>query len=133
MRAMSSRLKRQNFHGTRERGQVALWDLLTVLSGASAVGGGIAAAKAAKEMGGIYFLTAGAIGLLVGVGCVWIIRTPGWKLFELLEARAKLESGSSLRMEFAAGAIYLLAFAWLFISIFLGYQITKLFVNCCLR
>ena len=104
---------------------MALWDLLTVSSGAAALGGAIAAAKVARKIGNTHFLIALAVGLLVAAVCTWIVRAVGRKMFERLLSATRVKQHEKLTLR----AIYALTFGWVIVSPFWGYQITKLFIR----
>jgi hypothetical protein len=116
----------------RARGFVSLWDILTVLAGAVAFGNSWTAVT--------YFGVLGAnrvwaliVGVLVAVGCIWLVRSMGNGLFRLIDKRFSVQDDDSKRkLERALRGVYFGAFLWLIASGVLGFQATKLFINCCL-
>lgn len=100
--------------------RLSLWDALTVLSGAVAIGN---AWVAAKILGGSFGITAAALllGCLIGAGCIWLVRAFGRML---MGANSSSGAGNMISPRMAAIA-YVVAALWLIASGLLGYQITS--------
>jgi hypothetical protein len=79
----------------KQRG-LALWDLLTVMSRAAAIGGALAAARD-SGVGGAGELGAVAIGVVLGLGCIWTVWSAGW--IAMRRIGAVLNVGQPLSVE----------------------------------
>jgi len=96
---------------------MSLWDLLTVISGAAAFGTAMSVARKAGAFGS--WISA-VVGLCVGIGCVCGIRMMGAYSFRRIK-----EKCLASRQESAYRLLYFVAFAWVILSGFLGFWITK--------
>jgi hypothetical protein len=114
------------------RGFVSLWDILTVLAGAVAVGNSWTAVMHFGVLG-INRVWTLIVGVLVAVGCIWLVRCVGNGLFRLLDQRFPGQDEDSKRkLEWALRGVYFGTFLWLIGAGVVGFQATRLFINCCL-
>jgi hypothetical protein len=98
----------------RDRGLiVTLWDLLTLVCFVMPIGGAHAAAELARVgLGG--HLVAIPVGMFVGAGCAWAVRSAGGLVITRLGERPAEAKENSLRV------LYLVAFIWSFCGLFIG-------------
>jgi hypothetical protein len=82
---------------------VTLWDMLTLISGASAFGCALAAARIAGG-GATNVTVAAALGLAVGASCIWIIRKVG-------QSFGRDISDTKARVLYASATLWILASA----------------------
>jgi hypothetical protein len=92
---------------------VSLWDLLTVLCCAMPVAGALRSAKFARA-GFFGYTFAIAVGLLLGLGCAYSMRTVGKTV------AAHLEGNSASVRERYLRALYFTAMMWIVLALFLG-------------
>jgi hypothetical protein len=104
---------------------MTLWSMLTVLSGASALAGGVAAAKMAG--GGILRVTIGAVvGLFLGLLSMWVSETAGRAAY-----RSVLEHGTqpSEPAERALRSMYLARSIWIGVVLYGSVKIVELAIS----
>jgi hypothetical protein len=92
---------------------VSLWDLLTALCFAMPIAGALASAKPAR-VGFNSYVLAITIGVVLGLGCAYIMRTAG----KAVASRSKGHSVSVRERYFRA--LYLAAIVWIVLGLFLG-------------
>lgn len=126
---MNSRSKESIYKSIK--GEVSLWDLLTIMAGAVAFGNAYAAAKVSKIQS-LNFYLALAVGLLVAVSCIWTVRIVGERVLKLIMPNAEKQDEPGLWGKISIYCLYLTAVIWLVASGFLGYYITKIFIESCL-
>jgi hypothetical protein len=113
---------------------MTLWDVLTVGSGAAAFGGAMSAAQLARRIGSMQFVVAVVAAFLIAASCTGVIRAAGGIVFRrLFAASSKEQAARAWLVDLAARAMYFFAAAWCLVCLFLGYWMTALFVDCCLR
>jgi hypothetical protein len=102
---------------------LSLWDVLTFLSGAVAVGNSWAAAKVHRSSSAG---TAGAllIGCCVGAGCILLIRVLGSAFINKFGLRGDLSVEQRRSLRWALVALYVFSVVWLVASGVIGYQVT---------
>jgi hypothetical protein len=93
---------------------VSLWDLLTAICCSMAVGGALASAKIAK-VGFSGYAFAITVGLVVGLGCAYLMRIVGKTI------AARVKGNSVLIQERFFRALYFAAMLWIFFAGFLGF------------
>ncbi|GEM_PF-4256738 len=125
---MNPQTEKPKYKDIKRQGEVSMWDLLTLMSGGVALGNAYVAAKGAK-LGNFCLLAALAEGLAVGVICIWIIRAAGETVLQHMGPHLEQQEELELRMQLTLYAVYFSAVAWLAVSGFLGYHITKLFIK----
>jgi hypothetical protein len=92
---------------------VSLWDLLTVICCAMPIGGALSSAQFAKV--GLHgYAFAMAVGLVVGLGCAYMMRMVGKTVV------ARLAGASVSIRERYFRALYFAAMAWIVFASFLG-------------
>jgi hypothetical protein len=102
-----------------------LWDLLTVLSGASAYSGAWTALRVTGVKGAA--LVVGVVlGLGIGVACIITIRVASGQALDRISHTGE---GAESRTERALRLVYFGAIVWLVISEVLAYQITKVVIR----
>ena len=92
---------------------MSLWDLLTALCCAMPIAGALASAKLAR-VGFVGYAFSVILGLLLGLGCAYIMRTVGKTVDALLEGHLV-----SVRERYFR-ALYFAAMAWIVFALFLG-------------
>jgi hypothetical protein len=102
-------------------GGVSLWDLITFLPFFFVLGGTFAYIKMAG-LKGIHLLIPLAVGMIMGVICVKVIRLIGNVSVMFIERHF-------INSELIYKVLYLFAFLWIFISEALSYQIVKFMVE----
>jgi hypothetical protein len=110
--------------------QMSLWDLLTFMSAAGAPMGAYEAAKAAG-MNLWLRICCVAGGLAVGILCMWFIRVSVFRLAQCLFGWEESlgSSRTNLTLKAVHILLYALTVAWVFISMFLGDWLAKMFID----
>lgn len=110
------------------KGEVGLWDLLTLLSGASAIGTAYGAVEGSKIENFDFFIAL-IVGVIVGVSCIFIIRMFGSWAFKLMPPDIEPHDDLKWWMKLIPSLVGASAFIWPIISGFLGYYVTKFFID----
>lgn len=118
----------ENLKDRNVKGEVGLWDLLTLLSGASAIGTAYGAVEDSK-IENLDFLIAIIVGVIVSISCIFIVRMFGNWAFQLIPPDIEPHDDLKWWMKLLPSLVGASAFIWLIISGFLGYQITKFFID----
>jgi hypothetical protein len=92
---------------------VSLWDLLTVLCCEMPIVGAVESAKLARVGFGGYAVAV-CVGLLLGLGCAYIMRRAGKTVATCLQGRS-----ASMREPYFR-ALYFGAMVWIVFALFLG-------------
>jgi hypothetical protein len=108
-----------------QRGAVSLWDLLTVMAGAVALGGSWPPESIAM-LGGFNYSLRLMVGVLVGIACIWFIRTVGKKVLNGLPPGGNATLGEAPGVRWRLRALYLGAFGWLIVSGLIGFEVNRL-------
>jgi hypothetical protein len=103
---------------------MSLWGLLTALCCAMPVAGALASAKLARA-GFFGYVFSIAIGLVLGLGCTYIMRTVG------KTGANRLEGNSASVREPYLRALYFAAILWIVLALFLGDWASSLLLRLC--
>jgi len=103
---------------------LSLWDLLTILSGSSAVAGAYVAARR-ENIAPFYFAAAILAGLTLGALCVWAIRKSGRLVARRWASELQPRTAATRKAKLILASLYVGAVAWLVVSDVIAYQFTK--------
>jgi len=102
---------------------MSVWDMLTFGSG---IVGCATAVSVVRNTGSLGHLTGWVVGLLVGTCCFFGIRVVGKCVMQHLHLEK--QQPPTFKMKATLRLLYFSAFAWIIVSGFLGFWITKLVV-----
>jgi hypothetical protein len=88
-------------------GTVSLWDTLTLMHFAMGLAGATVVSQT-HSLHGLALVPTYLVGALVGIACVWMVRTGGTALFGRIQSFARsIPAPSRKRVECAYGTVYL--------------------------
>lgn len=99
-----------------------LWDLLTLLSGASAVGGSLAAVRVA-ERGYVGLAVGLVVGIAIALLCIIAIRATGKRIGPKLVSNLNEEVPAPPPSGMPLSLVYTLAVVWIFASGAIGMHV----------
>jgi len=102
---------------------VSLWDMLTFMSGCTAWGAAMAAAKSTGT-GNARLMVGASVGMALAIGCIFAVRAAGQRIFRSI----RLEEQTA-RSEFRLRLVYAAAALWIVLSAILSVPITRLVVR----